>query len=228
LKPPVTELPRRESTQVEARSAGKSAKGYFGISYHKGSQRWVGNREPLGATYPTAKLAYQALLKKKPSARSGVAKKRAKISVVELVDRTRKLVRWGEKGPEPYLPPDVLSSVKHARLSSKMYQAEPGLEMLSLHLKYEPWKDALLASWKALGSRKPAPDATVTQRAELMLTVAKKAAERIASSPVAPAWPRNANRFRHREQGPSITLRNLGVVGALALDLPFHISNGAS
>ena len=150
LKPPVTELPRRSTTSTAVQSKAKKA--YYGISYHKRLKKWVGNTVALGATFDTPEAAYKALLQKKPAAKACRAYRRPKISAAELVDRSKKLSQWGEMGPHLYLPPDLLASIKHAKLSRKMFQAEVGLEMLSLHLKYEPWKEALLQSWVALGS----------------------------------------------------------------------------
>ena len=89
LKPPVTVLPKKDVTPVESKSA---AKAYYGVSYHKGLQRWVGNSESLGGTFPTARLCHLALVKKKPSARSCEAKTRAKVAVSDLAERTKNLM----------------------------------------------------------------------------------------------------------------------------------------
>ena len=40
----------------------------------------------------------------------------------------------------------------------------------------------------------------------------KKTAELIAKAPVEKSWPLNCNRSRHREQGPAIFLKTLGII----------------
>jgi hypothetical protein len=217
LSPPITVLPRRRLAPVRKKGANEKVdkRSYFGVSYHKRLKRWVGNQAPLGGTFDTAKEAHQALVKKRPSARSRKANARQKVSVAQLIERTKQLMTWGEKGTRLWLPPDLMASFRHAKLSRKMFQAEPALEMLSLHCKYEPWKAALLESWRELGSPQHETE-DVAERAKMIQSVSLKAATRIASSPVSPTWLHNANRFRHREQGPTITLRNLGVASPLA------------
>ena len=216
LSPPITVLPRRRLAPVKKEGSKVDKKSYFGISYHKRLNRWVSNREPLGRTFDTAKEAHTALVKKRPSVRSRKAKSRPKLSASNLAERARLLMKWGETGARLWLPPDLMASFQHAKLSRRMFEADPALEMLSLHCKYEPWKAALLQSWRELGSPQHRTE-DVAARAKMMQSVALKAAARVAHrlSPVSSAWPSNANRFRRREQGPSITLRNLGVASAL-------------
>jgi hypothetical protein len=200
-------LPRKNSKLV----VSKTKKPYFGVSFHKTLKRWVGNRESIG-THATAEEAHRALTRKRPAAKNKRARTRAKVQLKQLALRAKKFMQWAETGKTQFLPPDLMAASRHAITSGPMFKAERALEMLSLHLKYEPWKHALLESWKQLGRPTPAPDATLTQRAEVVLSVAKKAATVVAKSPVQPEWPANANRMRHREQGPTITLRNLGIV----------------
>ena len=189
----------------------------YGISFHKGIGRWVGNQVALGQTYATKEKAHQALVRLRPAAKTSTPLKRQAVSVSDLMDRTQKLVRWGEKGN--WLPPDLIATRDHAVKSQTMFEFEPSLEPLSLHLKYGPWKDALLKSFQDTAEAKSGlavKSKSKSCRARFLKKVALSAAKVISRHPVSPEWPKNANRFRHREQGPSMCLRNLGLVSASA------------
>ena len=56
----VRELPLKPGL---AQTKKRSSRKYWGISFHKGRQRWVGNKVPLGATFGSAEEAHQALSK---------------------------------------------------------------------------------------------------------------------------------------------------------------------
>ena len=46
---------------------------------------------------------------------------------------------------------DLGSAFKHAKESKAMFAAEPSLDMVSIQLKYEPWRCALLKAWRHNG-----------------------------------------------------------------------------
>ena len=213
----VKTLPLKRSRAVPKQPTTSSKDAKYGISFHKGIGRWVGNQVSLGQTYATSEEAHQALLRLRPAAKTSTPLKRQAVSVSDLMDRTQKLVRWGEKGN--WLPPDLIATRDHAVKSQTMFEFEPSLEPLSLHLKYGPWKDALLKSFQDTAEAKSGlavKSKSKSCRARFLKKVALSAAKVISRRPVSPEWPKNANRFRHREQGPAVCLQNLGLVSASA------------
>ena len=210
-------LPLRFDSGSRAQKPGKEA--YWGVSYHKNNKRWVGNNRSLGKTFKTPLAAARALaaLEQTPVTSLPAAQKRQQFRTTELLDRARKLIQWGEKsGLELWIPADLETTKLHASKSRLMFDSEPGLRALSLHMKYGPWKGMLLEVWQSHKQQfaRPYSEVPLDRRAERLIQVASETAKWISKHKVASEWPQYCNRFRHREQGPSIVLRNLGVVKA--------------
>ena len=202
-------LPLKPMKKVVSKS--KSKVGYYGISYHKQKQGFVGNQVALGAVFPDAESAFQQLCSvlKRPASALPTAQKRLVLPQL-LLTRVKTLISFGE--PD-WLPPDVLSSFEHCKISQSMCKSEPALELMSFGLKYGPWKLALFRSWQKLPKKQASKSTdSVEKRASTVMAVAEGAARIMAQSPASRAWPCHANRFRFREQGPTILLRNLGLV----------------
>ena len=215
-------LPLRFNGSRRAQRPGKEA--YWGVSYHKGIKRWVGNSCSLGKTFSTPQAAAKALagLKKTRVKKLPAAQKRQQFRTTELLDRARKLIQWGEQsGPEVWIPADLQTTKLHASKSRLMFDSEPGLHALSLHMKYGPWKSTLLEVWQSHKQQfaKPYSEVPLDRRAERLIMVASETAKLISKHKVASEWPQYCNRSRHREQGPSIILRNLGVVKAFVFSV---------
>ena len=223
-------LPLRSSGS-RAQRPGKEA--YWGVSYHRGIKRWVGNNRSLGKTYSTPLAAARALSSLEQTSLRSLPEpqKRQKFRTTELLDRARKLIQWGEQsGPELWIPADLETTKLHSSRSRLMFDSEPGLHALSLHMKYGPWKDMLLQVWHSHKQQfsKPYSEEPLNRRAERLILVASKTATWISKHRVASEWPQYCNRSRHREQGPSVVLRNLGVVITLQFEFflkPDHIAN---
>ena len=188
---------------------------YYGISYHKGNKRYVGNAVALGQTFETAKEAFMQLCQvlcvkenKMPSPNSRL------MAPLKLLRRLKCLITWGEsKTGRQWFPADLEATYQHcSRPQTKaMYNAEPALERMSLSLKYQPWKDALCEAWQLL-KRPKTKLLSLPQRAKVVAQVLVKTAELVSNRPVSKTWPLNCNRSRHREQGPTIFLRNVGII----------------
>ena len=196
---------------------GRSAKKqhYYGISYHKGIKRYVGNARPLGQTFETAKEAFMQLCKVlhlSPTSMPGPNHRF--MAPHKMLFRIQRLIKWGEShADQQWLPADLEATYQHcSRPQTKaMYNAEPSLECASMSLKYLPWKDALVEAWQLM-ERPKTKSLSLSQRAKVVAQVLKKTAELIAKAPVEKSWPLNCNRSRHREQGPAIFLKTLGVI----------------
>ena len=187
---------------------------YYGISYHKGINKYVGNAISLGQTYTKPKDAFMKLctLLKTPEKNMPVPNKR-KLPPSKLLHRLKCLIEWGESSQQKWLPADLEATYTHCITSKQMYRDEPALERASLSMKYLPWKDALYAAWQAEKSNFPNPKKrNFNDRTQLVTKVLQTAARSIAAKPVPNTWPQNCNRSRHREQGPVIFLRNLGII----------------
>lgn len=227
------QLPLRASSSTSsADSASRAAHAprnrLYGVSYHRRLKRWVGNQCPLGATYKTAAEAHAALCKvlKRPAAALPRGQKR-QLTPVNTLQRLQCLQLYGEGGTAKYLPADLTAAYRHMSISADMFEDDPSLLGVSLSLKYGPWKDALFSAWKERkklrsGNAKrqvPLKKLPLPDRADELQKIISAAALLISKKPVELHWPRNANRFRHREQGPTKTLLNLGIVNASTLNV---------
>ena len=209
---------QKHNGQIPCSKKRRNGKGdyltYYGISYHKGIKKYVGHTISLGQTYTKPKDAFQKLCAVLKTPRKKMPRPyRRKLSPTKLLQRLKCLIKWGESGQQKWLPDDLMSTYVHCSKSQQMYNDEPALECSSLSMKYLPWKDALYAAWKQEKSNFPSPKKrTFADRAQLVKQVMVHAARTIAIKPVPNAWPLNCNRSRHREQGPVIFLRNMGII----------------
>lgn len=206
-----------DAVPVVVKNTQKGAKKqhYYGISYHKVIKRYVGNACPLGRTFETAKEAFMQLCKVLglPATKMPGPNHRF-MAPQKMLFRIRRLIKWGEShADQQWLPADLEATYQHcSRPQTKaMYNAEPSLECASLSLKYLPWKDALVEAWQLM-KRPKTKSLSLSQRAKVVAQVLKKTAELIAKAPVEKSWPLNCNRSRHREQGPAIFLKTLGII----------------
>jgi hypothetical protein len=201
--------------------APKGRKGLFGVSFHKGVGGWVGNKVKLGRVYKNQEDAHKRLCQilRKKSANLPKGYQRT-VPPRLILERVLKLQQYGSD--DRYLPPDLLCAFQHHTNTSKdMFADEPGLAMLSHTLKYDPWKTALHQCWRqAVRQRKgkmPSRERPLPDRAAFVAGVALETCKSIRLAPVKAEWPANANRFRDREQGPAMAMKNLGFVPASAI-----------
>ena len=131
-----------------------------------------------------------------------------------LLHRARRLIQYAaarqDRDPKVEASAaDLLASRDHVTLSKAMYESEEALHFVSLHLKYKPSKAHLRQAWRSV----PRPESSgLGTRAQYVRQVLIKCARLMAKSPFPKAWSQNCNRFRHREQGPIMTLRSLHII----------------
>ena len=92
------------------------------------------------------------------------------------------------------LPADLLSAIQHQKTSHAMYTSEPGLEMISLQGKYDPFRTALFGAWQSSCSAvKKKGAASLEQRAEVMLNILEKTLDQLSEVPMQ-EWHDNCGR----------------------------------
>ena len=206
----VAELPRAPSL----RSA------FAGVSYHKQSRRfWVYDVAGLGM-HRTAQQAAQAR-----SSALGMDKlKKKRTSAQEMIDRLNLLQKvYLPKCGQWKMFADLHSAFKHVKTSQAMFAAEPAFEMISIQLKYDPWRNALLDAWRQRG--KPAAecvpdlrsafsfeDKGLHARASRLHSVLMLTIKIMFKTKVAEAWPANCSRFVGRHSAPEVVLHHLGLL----------------
>ena len=125
------------------------------------------------------------------------------------------------------LPPDMRSAFRHVRKSMVMFSAEPALDMISIQLKCEPWRQALLACWRQEG--KPGgvldvaglEDPDLHARASRLHAVLTRTIWHMSKTQVAEAWSSNCSRTVGRHSSPQMVLHHLGLLqtgGPLAFE----------
>ena len=131
----------------------------------------------------------------------------AKVSVATMKQRFEHCVH--QRGR--HLPGDLESAVRHQAMSSRMFSAEPGLEVLSIQGKYEPWRAALLKEWSSRQRRRAVEKASPAQRATSVLPVLEAAAFQMDNDPQGP-WVINCGRGVSKVLGWLPLLSRLGAV----------------
>ena len=114
------------------------------MSYHSGNNKFIVQGIGAGSTYATSKDATIARanmlkLEKTPQKRVSAQELMKRVSFLRDIYMPVDVKAW--------LPADLQSMFEHERQAHMMFRAEPTLEVLSIQVKYAPWRDALLASW---------------------------------------------------------------------------------
>ena len=137
----------------------------------------------------------------------------------EIIKRTTLLrqVYMPRRG-RPAYPADLRSAFTHVRKSMVMYNAEPALEAVSIQLKYEPWRQALLACWTEEG--KPGgildvaglTDSDLCARASRLRAVPTHTIQYMSKTQAAEVWSSNRSCTVGRHSSPQMVLRHLGLL----------------
>ena len=115
---------------------------------------------------------------------------------------------------------DLCSALRHATESKMMFTSEPALEMISIQLKYDPWRVALLSSWKhhrsafkLSGSLDIASlnDPDLHTCATRLHAVFAHTVQAMAKTQVPQCWSSNCSRAVGRHSAPQVVLHHLGV-----------------
>ena len=108
-----------------------------------------------------------------------------------------------------------------------MFSAEPGLDPISIQLKYEPWRQALLACWRQDGQPRGVIDVAglkdpdLHARASRLHAVLTRTIRHMSKTQVAEAWSSNCSRTVGRHSSPQMVLHHLGLLqtgGPLAFE----------
>ena len=108
-----------------------------------------------------------------------------------------------------------------------MFNAEPPLDVVSIHLNYEPWRQALLACWKEEGQPGGIIDVVgltdpdLCARASRLRAVLTRTIQYMSKTQVAKACSSNCSCTVGRHSSPQIVLHHLGLLqkgGSLAFD----------
>lgn len=120
-----------------------------------------------------------------------------------------------------HLPGDLENAVFHQTASRLMFEAEPGLEVLSVQGKYGPWRDALLQAWQSSNGSRQAVSRSCRavklsklsshQRALNILPIIQKAALQMHNSDQE-AWIRNCGRNVSKVLGWLPLLDRIGAI----------------
>ena len=217
----IAQLPQ-VGRQRPAVPRGKAS--YHGVTYHAGLGRYVVNDVVTGSTFANARDAATA---RSQAMRANPSPTPRKPGPKEIVARMRRLRPiYLPRGAPPKLPADLLATLDHARKSKLMFRKEPAAEILSIQLKYGPWKDALLEAWtehhaRRRGAKRPlandqqVPDVNdrhVKSRAAALQKVLCRTAEMMARDKCPNAWSTNCGRFVGRHSAPPVVLQHLGIL----------------
>ena len=197
---------------------------FKGVSFHRQKQMFVVNDVSVGACFNTDKEA--AVARATALKLSTVPTQRA--TAQDLIKRMTLLQQvYMPRQGNLALPADLRSAFTHVRKSMVMFSAEPALEVVSIQLKYEPWRQALLACWKEEG--KPGgildvaglKDPDLRARALRLRAVLTRTIQYMSKTQVAEVWSSNCSRTVGRHSSPQMVLRHLGLLqkgGSLAFD----------
>ena len=207
----------RVSDQESTRKSGQRS-AFQGVSYHRQLRRYVLNSMAAGKTYATGRQAAAARASILGSA-TVVLKKPSAVAISRRLRFIRK-VYMPALGKQ-WLFADLSSALKHATESRMMFAAEPGLEMLSIQLKYEPWRVALLSSWKQMRSAFPLAgsldvtsvnDPVLHERATRVHALLVRTVQTVAKTKIPECWGSNCSRIVGRHSAPQMVLHHLGVL----------------
>ena len=156
--------------------------------------------------------------------------KNSSLSAAELRRRLPLLIAWGELPSKSLInsnfPEDVVSAMRHARSSAKLYVIEPCARPLSLQMKYEPMKEAFRAAGVQSSQEHPkvllavrmphnrSEDYSImpAARARRLRSVLVAMVKHLSQHPWPAEYQMNCNRYRERESGPLRVLHDLMII----------------
>ena len=197
---------------------------FKGVSFHKQSRKYFVNDVSVGASFNTDKEAAVA----RANALNLQTVPTRRVTVQDLIKRMTLLRQVYMPRQGKYaLPADLGSAFRHVWKSMVMFSAEPALEMISIQLKYEPWRQALLACWREVGKPGGALDVAglkdpdLHARASRLHAVLTPTIRYMSKTQVVEVWSSNCSRTVGRHSSPQMVLHHLGLLqkgGSLAFE----------